>query len=296
MPKPLGPGSHLLGLSVGGYRRRYLVHVPPQAREALLPVVLMLHGVGGSARWTLLETGWAGKADREGFVAVFPEGLPADPSRPARLRTNPYVWNTGLGQWSRRRTAVNDEEFLSAVLDDLPRRVSMDPARVLVTGFSSGAAMAFRLAAALSPRLTAVAPVAGYCPLERPRLEKPLSTAYLIGTADPLVPLEGGEAHSPWGGVLVRPAVWESLGKWAGALGCSPRPRLVRQEGDLREMVYDPGPAGAELLVYLIEGLGHHWPGGKGQWDEATAGKHKASPRATDLIWDFFKAHWPSRP
>src|SRR5687768_13445528 len=68
-----------------GVDRRYLLHVPADldpARPA--PLVMMLHGAGGSAEVAARGYGWRDKADREGFVAVFPEGTRADlPPAPA---------------------------------------------------------------------------------------------------------------------------------------------------------------------------------------------------------------------
>ncbi|MFV1967883.1 MAG: PHB depolymerase family esterase [Pirellulaceae bacterium] len=109
------------------------------------------------------ETGWAEKADREGFLAVFPEGTPPDPSRPARFIGNPQTWNDGskrsnLGAAVR---GVADVEFVSAMLSDLSTRFKVDKRRVYATGFSNGASMTFRLARELSTAIAAVAPVAG---------------------------------------------------------------------------------------------------------------------------------------
>ncbi len=35
------------------------------------------------------ETGWTDKGDKEGFLAVFPEGTRPEPSKPARFVGNP---------------------------------------------------------------------------------------------------------------------------------------------------------------------------------------------------------------
>src|SRR5438093_1377289 len=66
-----------------GKPRRYLIHQPAgQGDDAPLPVVMVLHGAGGTAAWTLGETGWAAKADHEGFLLVLPEGLRSDLAKP----------------------------------------------------------------------------------------------------------------------------------------------------------------------------------------------------------------------
>jgi polyhydroxybutyrate depolymerase len=289
-PSP-GPGDHPITLAVGGVKRRYLVHVPPaSAGLGPYPVVLMLHGLGATARWTLTETGWGDQADRAGFLAVFPEGAPPDPSKPVRFRTNPPFWNAGRPWGTPQRQAMDDVAFVGAVLDDVSARFPVDPRRVYVTGFSNGARMTFRLGEALGGRLAAIAPVAGHCPQENPRLEHPRPTLFLVGTADPLAPLAGGQVTSPWG-THHAPPVTETLAKWAAALGCPPEPATRRTSDGVEVLAYRPSNAGAELLVDLIEGLGHHWPGGKGQLAEAIAGRPRAEPRATEVIWDFFRRH-----
>jgi polyhydroxybutyrate depolymerase len=294
-PSPsAGPGDHRFRLTVAGTNRRYLVHAPPACTGGHpLPAVLMLPGMGATARWTLTETGWADKADQEGFLAVVPEGMPLDPSRPAHFWTNPLLWNAGGDFGPADRRAVHDVAFLKAVIDDVTAHFPVDPGRVFVTGFSNGAAMVFLLGAMLSSRLAAIAPVAGFCRVADPRPEPPLPTLYLVGTADPLVPLQGGEAISPWGGRIHRPPVVEMLAEWANGLGCAAEPTVRRAAGGVEAWAYGGCRGGVDFLAYFIDGLGHHWPGGQGRLAAHIAGQPRATPRATDLIWDFFRASSP---
>src|SRR5437763_8564559 len=161
-------------LHVGGRDRTYLVHAPPRS-DALPPlaVVVFLHGAGATARWALGETGWDATADREGFLVVLPEATRPDPSRPPGFLANPPRWNDGCGHGDG---LPDDIAFLSAVLDDVQAHFAADRRRVYATGFSNGAAMTFRVAAELAPRLTAVAPVAGHCCLPEPRPARPVPT------------------------------------------------------------------------------------------------------------------------
>ena len=54
--------------------------------------------------------------------------------------------------------------FLGKVLDDLGSLVNADKKRVYACGMSNGAMMCYRLAAEMSDRIAAVAPVAGFLP------------------------------------------------------------------------------------------------------------------------------------
>src|SRR5262245_51659219 len=98
-PDPRRMGTHPMSLHWGGLERRCLLHTPPghESLEAV-PVVLMFHGAGGTARWTIEETGLTRIADHEGFLAVFPEGVPAKPDEPPSFRRNPQLWNDGSGR------------------------------------------------------------------------------------------------------------------------------------------------------------------------------------------------------
>ena len=94
---------------------------------------MVLHGMGGTAAWTLAETGWDRFADEAGLAVIVPEALPRDPSRPAAFWKNPTVWN-------------EDVAFLDAVLTEAASHVPLDSRRLFATGFSNGATMTFRLA------------------------------------------------------------------------------------------------------------------------------------------------------
>ena len=141
-------------LTVQGVERHFLVHVPPQAgAKTPLPVVLMLHGGGGTGKGALAETGWDRKADEAGFLAVFPDATRPAPEKPARFGSNSQVWNDGSGRFHAGEQNVDDVACLNAILDDLCAHYPVDPRRIFVTGFSNGASMAFRAGAELSKRV-----------------------------------------------------------------------------------------------------------------------------------------------
>lgn len=271
-------------LSVGGSAREYLLFVPPGG-PAPRPLVVFLHGAGGTAAWAAGETGWAACATREGFALALPEGTPPHPDRPPKFLTNPRRWNDGSGN------AVGDADdvaFFAQLVDDAARRTPIDPRRVYLTGFSNGAGMTFRAAAELD-RFAAVAPVAGLCWVPDPRPPRPVPTLYLIGSADPLVPLRGGDVRSPWLHRIVRrPPVADTLERWAAGLGCGVVPRVESEVDGVRVDVY-PGPV--EFRSVVVDDLGHHWPGGRGQLTEKIGGKPSDRLDATAEVWRFFCRH-----
>jgi hypothetical protein len=63
-------------VSAGATRRSYRVHVPAGYRpDRPTPAILLLHGNGGSAADLDNVSGLSELADREGFLAVYPQGL-----------------------------------------------------------------------------------------------------------------------------------------------------------------------------------------------------------------------------
>jgi polyhydroxybutyrate depolymerase len=283
--------NHVFTLETTDGPRRCVVHQPPGVGVAApAPLVLMLHGAGGTAEWTLDETGWADTADREGFLLALPEGMRPDPPRPPDFLHNPQTWNDGAPQPLPGQPRPGDVAFVAAALDAVQARFAVDAGRVGAAGFSNGAGMAFRLGAELSERFAALAPVAGHCWADRPRPARAVPTLYLVGDRDPLVPLEGGETVSPWGGGPVeKPPVAQTLARWAAALGCPAAPAEEREAGGVRTAVYGPGRGGAVLEARVVAGLGHHWPGGRGRLSRRLAGPPSDRLRANDVIWDFFR-------
>lgn len=285
---PPGPGPHLLPLAQNDWPRQFLVHVPPDhEHRGALPIVMVLHGMGGTALWTVQETQWDQLADREGFLLVVPEALPLDPGQPMSFWKNPTRWRDGHLPERDQQTAVDDGRYLLAVLDEVQNRFAVNRRRVFVTGFSNGAGMTFCLAATHAERLTAIAPVSGTCRLEHPRPARPVPTLYLIGTEDPLVPLAGGVVRTLWGWVEQRTPVREMLGRWSEAMGGEIlSQRIDEEEGVLVERFPHPQ---IDFLFYQIAGLGHHWPGGRGQLSRRLFGPPSKRVRATELIWRFFQ-------
>jgi polyhydroxybutyrate depolymerase len=89
----------------------------------------------------------------------------------------------------------------------------------------------------------------------------------------------------------MRPPVSQTLERWAAALGCPVQPASVEESDGVSRTAYGPGRDGAGLTSYVVEGLGHHWPGGRGQLNPRLAGPPSQRLWANDLLWDFFRRH-----
>ena len=113
--KTTATGTSVLGLDA---TRDAILQVPAHAPDALLPLVVLLHGAGGAAE-RLLER--FGSAPADAGVAV----LAPDSRGP--------TWD-GI-----RYDFGPDVEFIDRALERVFATVAVDPARVAIGGFSDGA-------------------------------------------------------------------------------------------------------------------------------------------------------------
>jgi len=291
-----GPGDHSLTLKVGDLNRHYIVHVPSgyDGKKAMA-IVVMFHGGGGTARGAMWETGWAQKADQEGFLAVFPEATPPDPTKLSRFGSNGQVWNDGSGRFHAGEKDIPDVAFINAMIDDLLARFAVDRRRIYATGFSNGASMTFRVGGESSARFAAIAPFAGALWIEKPQIDRPVPLYYITGDADPLNPAEGGSPKFATGAALrgaaskPKPPTREFIATWVRLLDCQAEPQTVPTTPGVTTLIYSGD--GAEVRFTIIKGHGHIWPGGKNLLPESMVGKASDKFKATDAIWAFFQRH-----
>jgi polyhydroxybutyrate depolymerase len=222
-------GRYSIVLRSAGIARYALVNVPPGvASNRRLPLVLALHGAGGTGREMDAGTGLSSLADRAGFVAVYPS-------------TAWKFWNIAAAPGK-----PDDVAFLRTLLDTVESQVCIDPGRVYATGVSNGGGMVALLGCALSDRIAAIAPVAGnYLPLPPCAPQRPVSMLEIHGTADRSVPYK------------IVPG-W--VGTWLRLDGCPLAMRTSRPAPNA--MRYDAGPcAGGSRVSHLqLFGGPHEWP------------------------------------
>jgi polyhydroxybutyrate depolymerase len=255
-------------LAAGAERRGYRAHVPTGYRpDRPTPAVLLFHGNGGSAGDMEASTGLSELADRNGFLAVYPQGL-----------------SVGAGQafWAssgRIELGVDEVRFTADLLDDLQARFCVDPARVAAAGHSAGGGVAARLACELAGRVAAVAPVAAALFTEpvpcRPARAVPVLSVH--GTADEVLPYggQGASVASP----LALPALPTWLGQWATRDGCPGDPAIFLDTPEVTGFRWTGCRDGTEVIHYRINGGGHEAP--------RTIGGRPF----TEVVWEFFAAH-----
>jgi len=213
------------------------VHVPKRARAGRpAPLLLVLHGAGGTGPEFEPYTRFSELADREGFVAVYPSAVDR-------------FWTVGAGE------GPDDVRFLSELLDRLEVDLCVDPARVFVTGLSNGGGMSARLACALGDRIAAAAPVAGaYGNLPPCEPARPVSVLEMHGDADPIVPYEGegpGSESSAEGFARA----------WAERNGCPEEPVRRRAAPRAVRLDWPICRDGSAVAHVRLLGFGHDIPG-----------------------------------
>jgi polyhydroxybutyrate depolymerase len=263
---PVPGGTSVHTIAFGGLDRTYRVHKPPGLAGAA-PLVVMLHGATGTGEQAERSYGWDQLADSAHFVVAYPDGIGRS-------------WN-GHGCCSKAmRDNVDDVGFITAMVGQIGTDQPIDKSRVYAAGISNGGIMSYALAcntsifAAIGPdAATMVDP----CPAPHPT-----SVIHIHGTADKLVPYNGGNGDSAVNG----PAVPDTNAFWRKVDQCGP-PTVTTNAPVTTSTAACADKRSVELIT--IDGGKHQWPGG-------TTFLEKRDPtsqavNATQTVWQFFAAH-----
>jgi len=281
-----------VGILLNGFRRTYLVHVPTGYRpEKAMPLVVVIHGAFDTAQGMETVSGFSRLADRENFVALYPNGM--------GILGFLQHWNAGHCCGKAAADRLDDVGFVAAAIEDVCARLTIDRDRIFVTGFSNGGMLVYRFAAERGDLLAAAAPLAasigGRASADTPewRIPEPVRALPLLvmhGRSDDDVPYEGGVSLHR-GGTRTYLPVEESVEFWVSRNGCNPRPTHRHLYGGrVLLTLWSDCQNSADVALYQIDGWGHVWPGG-----DLTADLEGDDPLrhldAAEIIWQFFKSH-----
>lgn len=277
--------------------RRWTYHeYKPTTAGVDAPVVVVLHGSGGTGDAALVGDGWLEAAEVGGFCVAAPDALPLRPDERADFLVNPPIWNVGPVVAGTRRAEIDDMLFFDALREVISGVSSGEPRRVFIAGHSGGASMAFRLARERPEHVAAIVAVAGLYWHEGGAATPAVPTLFVTGEEDPLLPMNGGRQGLLW---LERatPPIHESLARWAASTGCAGTAEAVSPDmlglTSTAVRMERFGECGeAELIVAYISGHGHRWPGGRSpELPEAIIGPSRKDVSATEIAVRFFARH-----
>jgi len=268
------PGTYFETIPSGGQQREYIIHIPPSYNGlTAMPLVFVLHGVGGSDR-QMEGSGMSLKADQENFIVVYPNGT-GDPRG-----FNDLIFPQPI-------TTVDDIGFFRDMISRFEQRLHVDPKRIYAAGFSNGAIFTYQLGAELTDQFAAIAIVEGTIgtheggsSLVIPQPSGPLPVIIFHGEKDATVPYNGGLSV----GLLKLNffSVGDALAFWNKNDGCTQPPtKQTLYNGKVLTEDFLGCTAGSEVLLYTIVNGVHEWPTLNDQ----------AGFSGTDAIWDFFSKH-----
>ncbi len=234
-----------------GVKRTFDFHAPGTSIAPNLPVMIVMHGDGGTGEGIKAVTRFDAVADWKNFLAIYPDAIGGDWNRgadnaPGDLCTgsdNPY----------------NDVLFISDLIDYLCTTYFININKVYATGHSAGGFMAYNLAIQLTSKIAAFAPVSASLCGE----EKFMNNALAVNPPVPIYHIHG-DADNNKDGVEYPDADFKPNYEWplsafSGA-NCKTDTYVSSNVivAGVIEHIYCNEPKKISLIQ--IVGMGHVWP------------------------------------
>lgn len=247
-------------VKVHDVQRSYILRLPKAYDgKTKLPLVMLLNGANDSAAYAEAAYHFDEKGEKENFALVLPDAL-----------GDFHVWSSqGDGPGTK-----GDLAFLTGLLETLPKNYAIDSKRMYVAGHSAGAIMTYRLAGERPDLVAAIGIVAGVVADDFPSPKTPVPLVAFHGRMDMVLPY---------------PDMAIALTFWAKANKCSAPAVSEKLSEQVQRHTFKPGDGGGDIVAYTLERGNHMWPGGNimpGKTEQPVQ-----DLKATDVMWEFFKAH-----
>lgn len=270
-------------INVDGKKRTAIVGMHNGKNDKPAPLLIMLHGGGGSAKSMVRMSQVMPAALKDGYIVVFPQGRGIVP---------------GFGTWNVKaccayamKNSVDDISFIDDVIAMAIERYGVDPSRVYLAGLSNGGMMTHYYASQRPGKLAAIGVVAGAVFPSTPQPKGRVPVMLIHGAADEIVPFDGGNSNNK----IVRRSqnqpfspFAEGVSRWRQVNGCNDNPSK-NVEDVVTHDIYDGCEAGGALETYVIADGKHAWPGGE-PGREAADQPSKAL-LASEALISFFNRH-----
>jgi poly(3-hydroxybutyrate) depolymerase len=263
------------------------LYIPSYEVQRPLPLIILLHGYGGSGAGNEDYMRFAPIADAKSFLYCFPDG--------AVDKGGARFWNGSEGCCNFYGEQSDDVEYLRGLIETIRGIVAVDPKRISLIGYSNGGFMSYRMAADCSDLIAGIASLAGaaYEPIASSRPTHPVNILQIHGTSDTLVPYNGGTLNTGIGfpaNLALFPSAFESVSLWANYNGCSEPITDLAPTLDL-----DLTSAGADTVVTRFTSAP---PGGSLELWTIRNGSHRptfyngtTASQFTEKVADWLLAH-----
>ena len=270
-----------------GRNRSYHLYVPTSLPTGQpVPLLVAMHGGFGSGPQYAENSNFAGLAEANQFIVVFPDGVGVGPDGDL-TRT----WNGGSCCGPAERQQVDDVTFISQLIDFIEQSHSIDSTRVFAAGHSNGGIMAYRLACELSDKIVAIGVQSSSLELSDCQPGHPVSVIHVHGTADQNLPIDGGVGPGGLSGVDFNPPI-DGIHTLASADGCPSTPISTADAGnaDLSIQTWQPCRDQTTVQFVTVVGATHAWMGSPAPPTRLLGGVYLKYDSSA-AIWAFLVAH-----
>ena len=275
-----------------GVEREYIIHVPENLNQDS-PIVFVIHGYTGSAEGIAAYTGMNNIAEREGFIAVYPQGT---------IDSNGNTF-FNVGYEFNDDSPINDVSFIRELVRSISQEFNLKRKKAFATGMSNGGDMSYLLACTSSDLFKAVAPVAGVLMKglkDSCELSSPVPIFEIHGTADKISLFKGDlNNEGGWGAYYDLPSTIDFFAERYQLTNKSVKQMTSKESGADYDIFFErhwSDDLEEEVWMYRIEDGRHVWPGIKlNWWNNPLAwfyfGSGNEDINASEEVWAFFKKY-----
>ena len=257
----------------GGEQRNFVYYIPSSWNgSSEYPLLIVLHGLTQTGNGIMNITGFNEIAEDNNFVVCYPDGLNNS-------------WNADMNSLN---SDVDDLGFIETLVSYFEDNFNTNAQMRYLSGFSNGGFLSHKITSESEMCFAAIATVAGN--MSSTTVENfdpyyPTSVLHIHGTADAIVPYNGGPATGA--------SVDETLNLWISHLSCDSEPLFIAMPNpdnfdfSYPEKYIYQNCTGAELEHIKVIGGGHQWPGIETLFGGlGTINMDFYSPQ---VIWDFLE-------
>ncbi len=161
--------------------RSYRIALPDgHDGETPIGAIIYAHGYKGSAKGVMGNKSLRGLAESLGVALIAAQSVGA-------------VWDLPGSPGKDTYRGIDEFAYFDALIEDAATRFSIDPSKLLMTGFSAGGMMVWELACKRSQSFAGFAPISGTFWQPEPRTcpSPAASVIHIHGNRDTVVPLTG---------------------------------------------------------------------------------------------------------